>query len=157
MANNLPYKIIFFDLGGTLVTPNRQWIASAHQTLNQLKAAGLQLGIISNTGDLTRPELLAQLLPVNFSFNLFRDELIILSSEVKNEAHPKPSLEIFRLALKRAQTVSPGIPLFCGEDGVETLAAQRSGFHALRILPLPAQNPPSEISHLIETLQAVPL
>jgi FMN phosphatase YigB (HAD superfamily) len=157
MNTNLHYKTIFFDLGGILVLPeSRQWIAGAVKTLKQLKKIGINLGIISNTGDLTREELRAQFLPEDFSFEIFQAELVILSFEVKDAAKPKPSLEIFNLAYTKAQSLFPGDHLFCGENAVETLAAQQAGFRALRILPIPMPNLVSEMSDLVNIIRAAP-
>jgi FMN phosphatase YigB (HAD superfamily) len=157
MNTDLPYKTIFFDLGGTLVLPeSRQWIAGAVETLKQLKKTGINLGIISNTGDLTREQLQAKFLPEDFNFEIFQAEIVILSFEVKDMAKPKPSLEIFNLAYTKAQSLFPGAHLFCGEDMVETLAAQQAGFCALRILPIPTQNSISEISDLIKIIRTAP-
>lgn len=144
------YKAIFFDLGETLVTSNRNWIEGAPQTLQRLKATGVELGIISNTGNLTRAELLQTRLPPDFRFDLFNPDLVVLSSEVGIE---KPSPDIFRLALSGTGNLINNKPcLFCTENLFDTLAAQQVGFHAARILPLLPGSSSTEISGFEQTL-----
>ena len=73
---------IFFDLGDTLVRSGvRAWVPGAKETLDALSAKSLRLGIISNTGNLSRDQLSA-LLPQDFRFEAFEAALILLSSEV---------------------------------------------------------------------------
>src|SRR4051812_953356 len=84
-------SVAFFDLGGTLVGKNRDWIVGAPGTLTALRARDVRLGIISNTGTLLRPAIL-QLLPLDFEMGLFDQELLIFSSEVGTE---KPNQSIF--------------------------------------------------------------
>ncbi len=121
-------SVVFFDLGDTLVTGNRGWVPGALEALESLSGVGIRLGIISNTGDLTRSAL-ADLLPVDFRFSSFEEELIVLSSEVGIE---KPKAQIFGLAIDRAG-VSPLEIVFCGEKLSETLAAQMAGMLAARV------------------------
>ena len=98
-------KALFFDLGDTLVrrvsvTPTRfDWIPGAEALVKRLRLSNLPLGLISNTGSLTRQQLLA-MMPGGFQFDLFQAEMIVLSSEVSIE---KPDPRIFRLAISRAQ------------------------------------------------------
>ena len=140
-----PLKAVFFDLGDTLVeadpaSPGKfRWLPGARDTLLVLAAAGLRVGLISNTG-LLGPDALLARLPADFGWGLFDPHLVLLSSEV---GLTKPDLRIFRLALKRAQEhddeaetlrIDPPETLFCGESLVETLAAQRGGMRAARIL-----------------------
>ena len=136
-------KAVFFDLGETLVTRNRQWVVGAKDTLARLRAEGVRLGVISNTDTLERAELL-DLLPPDFDFGLFEDALVILSSEVGVE---KPSPAIFELASSKA-----GLPalacLFCTEDLPHTLAAQATGMRAARTAPPPT----SDIARLPQAL-----
>jgi putative hydrolase of the HAD superfamily len=136
-------KAIFFDLGETLVTQNRKWIAGAKSTIESLANQGLRLGIISNTGNLTR-EQVKQLLPSDFDFSLFENELVILSSEVGLE---KPDLPIFQLIVKRAQIKSEEC-LFCTENLIDTLVAQRIGLKTLRLLPAPQSDIGGIVDHL---------
>src|SRR3954451_6275124 len=126
-------RVVFFDLGETLVhTPDRSWIPGAQAVLAAARAAGLRLGVISNTGDLSRVEL-AALLPADFDWGAFEDALVILSSEAGVE---KPSPEIFRKAAD-ASGGPPSACLFCTEDLADTLAAQRAGMIAARVQPPP--------------------
>jgi FMN phosphatase YigB (HAD superfamily) len=125
-------KVVLFDLGDTLVDSNDNWLTGAQTTLAALAAAGLRLGIVSNTGTLTRQELLAEL-PATFTFDAFDPALVLLSSEVHIE---KPDLAIFRLAVKRAHVAAASI-LFCTETALHALAAQRAGLKALRLMPPP--------------------
>src|SRR5215470_9601169 len=91
-------KVALFDLGGTLVGNNRNWIPGAQGTLVQLSEKQVRLGVLSNTGDLSRPAILA-LLPEDFDLGIFEEGLIIFSSEV-HVAKPDP--KIFQLAILRA-------------------------------------------------------
>jgi FMN phosphatase YigB (HAD superfamily) len=136
-------RVIFFDLGETLAAKNRQWIPGAKATLSDLRARGILLGIISNTGDLERSEIL-KLLPIDFDIDVFDQELVIFSSEAHVE---KPDLEIFRLALSKTGAQGQEC-LFCTEDLVDTLDAQRVGFRTARIMPPPA----TDIADLIENM-----
>jgi FMN phosphatase YigB (HAD superfamily) len=124
-----PVRGILFDLGNTLVTRPRLWVPGAKEALSLLKDAEIPVGIISNTGTLTREQLLNEHLPVDFSFEDFSPELITLSSEVGFE---KPSLAIFALAAERGGYL-PGQLLFVDENISQVLAAQRTGMLALRV------------------------
>lgn len=128
-------KAVFFDLGETLVTKNRQWVKGAKETLSRLRAGGVRLGVISNTDTLTRAQVLKRL-PPDFDFKLFEDALVILSSEV---GVAKPSPAIFELASGRAG-LPPEACLFCTEDLSHTLAAQATGMRAARTAPPPASD-----------------
>jgi FMN phosphatase YigB (HAD superfamily) len=137
-------RAIFFDLGDTLVEstgappPARlfRWLPGARDCLVDLRAKGLQIGLLSNTGNLDRPSL-ESMLPSDFDWDLFDPHAVVLSSEVGVE---KPDLRIFRLALCRAQqhpdaqaawNIGPGECLFCGEALPEILAAQQVGISSL--------------------------
>ncbi|MDJ0945591.1 MAG: HAD family hydrolase [Kiloniellales bacterium] len=122
---------VFFDIGDTLVGGS-SWMPGARDCLGALSTAGLPLGLISNTGNLTRPQLAAGL-PGDFSFDDFRPALVLLSSEVNVE---KPDPAIFRLAVGRA-AVPPEDCVFVGENLVETWAAQAVGLRALRVARFP--------------------
>lgn len=128
MQVNSFVKAVFFDLGDTLIVSGQGWVAGAEGVLAELRASNIRLGLISNTGTLTRAQL-TPLLPPNFHFALFEAALVILSSEVKVE---KPKPEIFRKAIK-ASGLQPGECLFCGEDFEETLVAQAVGMRAARV------------------------
>lgn len=125
-------KVIFFDLGETLVTKDKQLITGVKAMLAALHQKGIRLGIISNTGNSTRAEVFKKF-PADFDFGIFEEKLIILSSEVGIE---KPDLQIFRLALAKTG-INAEECLFCTEDLVHTLVAQQIGFKTARILPPP--------------------
>src|ERR1043165_1567671 len=134
-------EVIFFDIGDTLtIKGTREWVPEAKNVLAQLHQKGLRLGLISNTANLSRVELL-NLLPDDFDLSLFEASLIILSSEVHLE---KPDPEIFKLTLKRAATEADRC-LFCTEELLHTLVAQTVGMRAARL-----QSPPmSDIGTLV--------
>jgi len=136
-------KVIFFDLGETLVTKEKQLITGAKATLAALHQKGMRLGIISNTGNLKRAKVV-KMLPADFDLGIFEEQLIIFSSEVGVE---KPDLQIFRLALAKTG-ISAKECLFCTEDLVHTLVAQQIGFRTARILPPPT----ADIADLSENL-----
>lgn len=119
--------VVFFDLGDTLVSGNSM-IAGAAECLSTLDASGHRLGVISNTGDLTRQQLLA-LLPDAFSLDQFENDLVVLSSE---HTFQKPELAIYQFALLQAG-VAPGRCAFVGENLEEVIAAQVAGLHGIRI------------------------
>ena len=145
-------KAVFFDLGDTLVagaTGSRQFVRGAKDALAALRAKGIRLGVISDTGTLTRAELLARRLPADFNFDLFDAALVILSSEVGVD---KSSPAVFELAVSRA-ALEPAECLFCTENLEHTLTAQAVGMRAARTLPPPA----SDIGLLPRTLTAAGL
>ena len=126
-----PLKAIFFDLGDTLVrkvpgTTRREWIEGVKEGLVQLGEKGVRLGLLSNTGNLTRSELFDDLLPLDFKTDMFEEELIILSSEV---GVVKPRFGIFAHAVDRAG-LAPVECLFCTEELSHVLAAQEIGMRA---------------------------
>ncbi len=122
---------VFFDIGNTLVGGS-SWMPGAQACLDALRAQGVHLGLISNTGSLTRPELTASL-PGDFSFADFEPSIVLLSSEVGIE---KPNPEIFRRAVSLSAS-PPGDCVFVGENLVETWAAQTVGMRALRVVHFP--------------------
>ncbi|AMV24433.1 Phosphoglycolate phosphatase [Gemmata sp. SH-PL17] len=141
-----PVRAVFFDLGNTLVvSADRSWVPGAKAALADLRSRNLRLGVISNTGGRTR-EQLNPLLPADFDWAVFAPSLVILSGEVGYE---KPSPEIFRRA-----TDSSGVPagecLFCTEDLIDTLVAQRVGMAAARVQPPPH----ADIGELVAALAA---
>lgn len=143
--DNFIHRVVFFDLGQTLVvTATRRLVPGAAVTLSQLRAAGVRLGIISNTANMTRAQILARL-PTDFDLNLFEPALVLFSSEAGVE---KPNPTIFSRAVAQA-----GVParecLYCSEDLLETLAAQGVGMAAARLLPPPQ----SDLSSLVNVLQ----
>jgi predicted HAD superfamily phosphohydrolase YqeG len=138
---NLPVvRVVFFDLGETLVrTADRSWVPGAKAALAPAQAAGLRVGVISNTGTLTRAQLTAAL-PADFDWGAFDPGLVILSAEVGAE---KPSPRIFLAAAAAA-----GVPsecLFCTEDLADALAAQRAGLLAARV----QKSPHSDVAELL--------
>ena len=128
-------EVAFFDLGGTLVRlvagQRAEWIEGAKIGLGKLADKGIRLGLISNTGDLTRQDLLDDLLPIDFPTDLFEDSLMILSSEVGVE---KPALQIFARAVDAAGTL-PGRCLFCTEEMAHALACQEIGMRSIWLQP----------------------
>jgi FMN phosphatase YigB (HAD superfamily) len=118
---------LFFDLGETLVTTPRKWIAGARDTLAALGARGVRLGVVSNTGGLDRAALAAHL-PADFDFATFDPALVLLSSEVGIE---KPDPRIFELA--RARAGADATALFCTEDLAHCIVAQQAGLIVLRV------------------------
>lgn len=136
-------KVIFFDIVETLVTKDKQLITGVKAMLAALHQKGIRLGIISNTGNLKRAEVFKKL-PADFDFDIFEEQLIILSSEVGVE---KPDLEIFHLALAKTG-INAEECLFCTEDLVHTLAAQQIGFRTAKVIPPPT----SDIADLNENL-----
>lgn len=143
MSNTSFIKVAFFDLGGTLVGNNKDWIPGAHETLAKLSEKQIRLGLISNTGDLLRPAIL-DLLPEDFDLGIFEEELIIFSSEV-HVAKPDP--EIFRLAIRRSG-VKPTECLFCTEELSHILVAQQEGIQTVIV----RKPPNSDIGELIGML-----
>ena len=138
-------RVIFFDLGDTLVTKSpRAWLPEAQALLKSLRQAGFRLGIISNTGNLATRAAILNLLPKDFDLAAFEEKLVLFSSEVKKE---KPDPLIFEEAVKRA-----GVPanqcLFCTEDIVDTLMAQHVGMRSIRVQTAPN----SDLAKLQETI-----
>jgi FMN phosphatase YigB (HAD superfamily) len=128
-------EVLFFDLGGTLITllsgQRAQWIEGAKDSLSAFADKGYRLGLISNTGSLTRRELIDDLLPTDFPAGLFEGDLMILSSEVGVE---KPALQIFAHAVDAAGTL-PGRCLFCTEEMAHALACQTMGMRSIWLRP----------------------
>jgi predicted HAD superfamily phosphohydrolase YqeG len=148
MTSMATIKVAFFDLGGTLINGARNWVPGAREILFALRSRGIRLGLISNTGDLSRNEIL-KLLPKNFDMSLFENNLVVFSSEVKVK---KPDAQIFQLAIKRAAVV-PNECLFCDDELPNTAAAKKQGMRVVLI-----QNQPNiEISKLIEKLTSAGL
>jgi FMN phosphatase YigB (HAD superfamily) len=136
-------RVAFFDLGGTLVGNKRDWIPGAQDTLSQMLKKGIRLGLISNTKDLSRPEIM-EILPKDFNMSLFENELVIFSSEVHVE---KPNCQIFKLAIRRAG-VNPSECLFCTEESLHIQVAKEEGMQTALL----KEPPNSDIGKLIEKL-----
>jgi FMN phosphatase YigB (HAD superfamily) len=138
-----PTRAIFFDLGDTLVIPaDRSWVPGAKAALAALGARG-RLGVISNTGGLSRDGL-SPLLPADFDWAVFAPELVILSGEVRVE---KPDPAIFRLAVAAAGLPAVGC-VFCTENLRDALVAQGEGMIGARLRP----PPDSDIALLADVL-----
>ena len=129
---DMEIQTVFFDIGDTLVRDAQNWIPGAKEFLGQISSTNLRLGLISNTGNLQRNELLSHL-PHDFDFQDFEDELILISSEVGIE---KPDIRIFLKAVEKA-AVPPWTCFFVGEKLEETFAAQRAGMRSIRITRVP--------------------
>lgn len=145
MSNKPFIEVAFFDLGDTLIVGHREWVPGAQVTLARLKEKGIRLGIISNTGELARPDIL-KLLPADFDLSLFDKQLLVFSSEVHVA---KPNQEIFRLAIKRAN-VSPGKCLFCTEEPSHITVAKKEKMKTFVV----RKPPNSDIGELVDKLVA---
>src|SRR5215218_10441446 len=85
-------KVVFFDLGDTLVGAARAWQPGAKAALAALRAGGYRLGVISNTTGLPDRAAVLALLPPDFDLAAFDPGVVLFSSEVGVE---KPRREIF--------------------------------------------------------------
>src|SRR5262249_48593731 len=140
----MPINVIFFDLGDTLVNSARHWLPNAKPLLHSLKQHGFKLGIISNTGNLTSRQAILNLLPTDFDLRVFEASLTLFSSEVGKE---KPGRAIFVEAVSRSGKPA-GECLYCSENIVETLMAQRVGMLSVRV-----QTPPnSDLDTLLQRI-----
>jgi HAD superfamily hydrolase (TIGR01509 family) len=124
-----PPKAILFDIGGTLVSRDRTWAPGAERALAVLRAAGIPVGLLSNTGTLSRLQLRMHHLPPTFRFTDFPDELVNLSSEARTA---KPDPAAFRKAARKAG-LAPNEILFLDEGLEHVMAAQHAGMLALRV------------------------
>lgn len=136
-------KVIFFDLGETLVTKDKKLIAGVEPMLAALHKKGIRLGIISNTAQMKKADVIKSL-PADLNLGLFEESMVIFSHEVGVE---KPASEIFQMALDQAD-INAEECLFCTENLLHTLAAQQIGFRTTRTIPPPN----SDIADLIESL-----
>lgn len=140
---------VFFDLGDTLGTavlggrPPKLVGFDVYPfvpaVLADLKARGLKLGVISNTGDEKGPAVNAVLAPTGL-LTSFDPSLLVYSGDepplVDNSSVPpvvtpvtKKIPEIFRRAAKRANLDSnPERCLFVGEDAHEREVAASAGW-----------------------------
>lgn len=124
-----PPLVVYFDLGDTLVTGSRRWAPGAEEALEVLAEAGIPLGILSNTGTLTRGELWVRHMPPGFSFRRFDPRLVLLSSEVGLK---KPDPAVFALAVARAGVPAGQVAFL--DEGDETIrAAREAGLRATRV------------------------
>ena len=124
-SRRLQIQAVFFDIGDTLVH-HGNWMPGAKQLIADLKGDGRNIGLISNTGDLSRQQL-ADRLPDDFAFDVFDEALILLSSEVQIS---KPNPRIFELAISRSG-IPPEACLFCGENSIEVETAESLGMKTL--------------------------
>lgn len=120
---------IFFDLGDTIVH-RRQWIDGAIPLLIDLKLHGVRIGLLSNTGKLSKDQLLP-LLPEDFTYDYFEDQLIILSGEAGFE---KPDPRIFNHAINVTGAAAYR-SLFVTENLEHSQVAQGLGMRIVRIRP----------------------
>jgi len=142
--SEVPINTVFFDLGDTLVkAQDRSWLPGMQDGLGELRSRGLRLGIISNTGKLSRQELADKYLPPDFKFSDFVSSLTILSSEVRVR---KPAREIWLLAAERAKENIQNC-LFVGENMIETWHAQGAGMRTVRLC-----DPKNDMKTLMELL-----
>lgn len=121
----------FFDIGKTLVR-NSEWLPGSRACIYALRLQGARLGIISNTGSMTRSEL-AALLSNDFDFGHFHSSIVLLSSEVGLE---KPDPRMFLRAISASASASQRC-VFVGEDLEETWVAQSVGIRAIRVAHFP--------------------
>ena len=136
-------EVVFFDLGGTLGSPvfspapihlaGFQVFPFVPSLLQQLKERGLEMGLISNTGEDTGTQV-DQILQTAGILHFFEPPLRIYSRDV---GLTKEDPEIFRLATTRAGfSGSPRSCLFVGEDAGERHIAMEAG---LRVSAHPLQ------------------
>jgi FMN phosphatase YigB (HAD superfamily) len=135
-------QVIFFDIGDTLAIASFDQdrlvlapLPGVASKLSALRDAGLALGIISNTGDLTA-DTMRQALEDSGLYTFFAasPDLLIYSSVVGME---KDSPKIFKLACERAGLKdTPGRCMFVGENSQERAYAMQAGF---RVASAPAE------------------
>jgi bacterial leucyl aminopeptidase len=127
-------KAVFFDIGDTLAvarpgTTQRlelDPLPGARDVLRRLNAAGLRLGVISNTGSET-VESMHEALDAAGLYEFFEPQLLIYSSVVHLK---KDSPEIFRLACGRVGFGDePRRCMFVGESPRERNFAAQAGLH----------------------------
>lgn len=129
-------RVVYFDIGNTLVS-DKKWLPGAKKAVADLAANKIRIGLISNTGQLTREELSEGFLPADFDLESFEQGIVFLSSEVGVE---KPDHSIFALAVQHSG-VSPWETMFIGECPIETVAAQSAGMRSARIVNSEAEYP----------------
>lgn len=143
-------RAVFFDLGNTLVEPGPGGLfvirAGAQETLDQLHAAGLELGLITNVpAGFTREDLEALLAEPAL---LDEFEVLVLSSQAPA---PKPDPLIYQHAHSLLPTPVPiGATAFVGETLSEianselapTSGARAAGMVGIHL----SDNPPSPLA-----------
>jgi leucyl aminopeptidase len=133
---------VFFDIGGTLGSPNvspssRRFLALqvypyVQGVLETLRKEGARLGIISNTGESDSTDSIRSVLEVAKIYAYFDPSLLLYSSV---EGLSKDSPEFFKRAATRAGfSETPQRCLFVGEDSWERSTAVAAGF---RVAPHP--------------------
>lgn len=128
-------KVVFFDLGDTLVIARdgrREWMPGAKAVLGRLRDKKTRVGILSNTNGYNRKRLL-DILPEDFSYEMFEEGLIVLSFDVGVE---KPEPGIYGEAIKQAG-VPAGETIYVGEKPEETSAAEAAGMRSFTVQELP--------------------
>ena len=121
--------VAYFDIGDTLVASDGTWMSGARTALERLRGRGIRLGLISNTGELSRQQVLARL-PYDFNPEWFNPDLVLFSSEVGIE---KPDPRIFQMAIARAGANATEC-LFCTGNPLHLDAA---GGEGLVTMPTP--------------------
>jgi FMN phosphatase YigB (HAD superfamily) len=144
-------NVIFLDLGDTLVNSARHWLPNSKTFLHALKQDGFRLGIISNTHGLTSRQDILDVLPTDFDLTVFEASLTLFSSEVGKE---KPDRAIFVEAVSRSGKPA-GECLYCSENIVETLMAQRVGMLSVRVRTPPNSDLDTLLQRITE-FQALP-
>ena len=122
-------EVVFFDLGNTMITKNRQWVPGVKEALDRIRNQGVRMGIISNTGSFSRLQLLLKFLPKDFRFKHFETDLVLLSSEF---GFQKPASEIYKQALKKSG-VSPSRVIYFDEGLIPVLGSQEAGLRSLLV------------------------
>lgn len=136
-------RVVYFDIGNTLVA-GKDWLPGAKKAITDLAAKKIRIGLISNTGELSREELSEEYLPADFDLESFEQGIVFLSSEVGVE---KPDPAVFALAVQHSG-VSPWETMFVGESLTETLVAQTAGMQSARIADA-EKDYPALVKHLI--------
>lgn len=124
--------VIFFDIGDTLVS-NGRWLDGVKRNLDSLVDSEIAVGIISNTGALTREQLKRDHLPADFDFDVFDAALIVLSSEFGSD---KSTPAIFLHAIEQSQRLASDC-IFAGENLQENWMAQSVGMRSAWVSKFP--------------------
>lgn len=149
-------RAVFFDLGDTLVEAGSGGLfvvrAGAQETVDQLQAAGVELGVITNVpAGWTREDLEAILADPGF---LDEFEVLVLSSQAPA---PKPDPQIYLHAYGMLPTAVPiGETAFVGETLAEIADSETnptSGARAVGMIGIHlSDDPPSPLAdHTIPT------
>lgn len=139
------FRAVFFDLGDTLVEagPGGLFVlrAGAQETVDQLQAAGLQLGIITNVpGGWTRDDLEAILAEPGF---LDEFDVLVLSSQAPA---PKPDPQIYLhahgllptpVAIERTAFVGETLAEIADAESDPTSGARATGMIGIHLSDAP--------------------